>query len=96
MQQSILTESGSILRPTVVATARPLVGVVAVVPEEVPGVELVQAAHVQVRQVAVVGLPLVHRLSVREHHTPETGNIINKINKIINKLSFILPLLSGT
>ena len=77
MHQSILTVSGVVLRPTIVATARPLVGVVAVVPEEVPGVELVQAAHVQVRQVTVVGLPLVHRLSVREHHTPETGNMIN-------------------
>ena len=93
MQQSILTESGSILRPTVVATARPLVGVVAVVPEEVPGVELVQAAHVQVRQVTVVGLALIHRLSVREHHTPETGHIINEI---INKSLIILPLFSGT
>ena len=78
MQQSILTVSGVVLSATVVATTRPLVGVVAVVPEEVPGVELVQAAHVQVRQVAVVGLPLVHRLSVREHQTPETGQIINK------------------
>ena len=76
MQQSILTVSGVVLRPTIVATARPLVGVVAVVPEEVPCVELVQAGHVQVRQVAVVGLPLIHWLSVREHYTPETGNIL--------------------